>query len=110
MWICRGAAAFVTVQPKIGDTSGGYAIIFDLGERGRAFACTCVRVPSPEPGREWLPTYAMDLGWPHEMSPAVFDFFKRLGVKGARTEGGYNTIADAHVDWAMENDLTRMRA
>lgn len=98
----------VTVKPKIGDLFGGYALIFDLGERGRAFAGTCVRVPSPDPGREWLPTYAMDLGWPHEMSPVVFNVFKRLGVKGARTEGGYNTIRDAHVDWAMENDLTLM--
>ena len=97
---------FVTVKPRIGDTFGGYALIFDLGERGRAFAATCVRVPAPEPGRVWLPTYAMDLGWPHEMSPVVFNVFKRLGVKGARTEGGYNTIRDAHVDWAMENELT----
>lgn len=96
----------VTVKPRIGDTFGGYALIFDLGERGRAFAATCVRVPAPEPGRVWLPTYAMDLGWPHEMSPVVFNVFKRLGVKGARTEGGYNTIRDAHVDWAMANDLT----
>lgn len=99
---------YVTVKPKIGDTFGGYALIFDLGERGRAFAATCVRVPSPEPGRVWVPTYAMDLGWPHEMSPVVFNVFKRLGVKGARTEGGYNTIKDAHVDWAMANDLTLM--
>ncbi len=99
---------FVTVKPKIGDAFGGYALILDLGERGRAFAATCVRVPAPEPGRVWLPTYAMDLGWPHEMSPVVFNVFKRLGVKGARTEGGYNTIRDAHVDWAMANDLTLM--
>ena len=98
----------VTVKPKIGDVFGGYALVFDLGERGRAFGCTCVRVPAAEPGREWLPTYAMDLGWPHEMSPVVFNVFKKLGVKGARTEGGYNTIGDAHVDWATENDLTLM--
>lgn len=97
---------FVTVRPRIGDTFGGYALVFDLGERGRAFGATCVRVPAPEPGRVWLPTYAMDLGWPHELSPVVFNVFKRLGVKGARTEGGYNTIHDAHVDWAMANDLT----
>ncbi len=97
---------FVTVIPKIGDTFGGYALVLELGERGRAFAATCVRVPAPEPGRVWMPTYAMDLGWPHEMSPIVFNVFKRLGVKGARTEGGYNTIQDAHVDWAMANDLT----
>ena len=96
------------VSPKIGEAFGGYAIILDLGERGRAFGCTCVRVPTAEPGRERLPTYAMDLGWPHEMSPQVFNVFKRLGVKGARAEGGYNTIADAHIDWAMENDLTLM--
>lgn len=96
----------VTVKPSIGEAFGGYALIFDLGELGRAFAATCVRVPAPESGRVWLPTYAMDLGWPHEMSPVVFNVFKRLGVKGARTEGGYDTIQDAHVDWAMANDLT----
>jgi hypothetical protein len=94
------------VKPRIGDRFGGYALILDLGNRGRAFGASCVRVPAPEPGREWLPTYALDLGWPHEMSPAVFNVFKRLGIKGARTEGGYNTIRDAHVDWAMANDLT----
>lgn len=99
---------WVSVKPRIGDVFGGYAIVFELGERGRAFAATCVRVPTPETGREWVPTYAMDLGWPHEMSPVVFNVFKRLGVKGARTEGGYNTIRDAHVDWAMANDLTLM--
>ena len=98
--------ALVTVKPRIGDLFGGYALILELGERGRAFAATCVRVPTPEPGRVWLPTYVMDLGWPHELSPVVFNVFKRLGVKGARTEGGYNTIRDAHVDWAMANDLT----
>ena len=98
----------VTVSPAIGDLFGGYAVILELGDRGRAFGCTCVRVPAPEPGRERLPTYAMDLGWPHEMSPQVFNVFKRLGVKGARAEGGYHTIADAHIDWAMANDLTLM--
>ena len=99
---------FVTVKPRIGDAFGGYALVIDLGERGRAFGSTCVRVPAPEPGRVWLPTYAMDLGWPHEMSPVVFNVFKRLGVKGARVEGGYGSIDDAHVDWAMANDLTLM--
>ncbi len=98
----------VTVKPKIGELFGGYALILDFGEQGRVFGGTCVRVPAPEPGRERLPTYAMDLGWPHETSPVVFNVFKRLGVKGARTEGGYNTIGDAHVDWAMANDLTLM--
>ena len=102
------SGGLITVKPRIGDRFGGYALIVDLGERGRAFGATCVRVPAAEPGREWLPTYAMDLGWPHEMSPVVFNVFKRLGVKGARTEGGYHTIADAHVDWAMANDLTLM--
>jgi hypothetical protein len=31
-----------------------------------------------------------------------------MGIKGARTEGGYHTIADAHTDWAMDNDVTLM--
>jgi hypothetical protein len=96
------------VKPKIGSVFGGYALVLELGDRGRAFGAACVRVPAPEPGRERLPTYAMDLGWPFELSPNVYNVFKRLGVKGARVEGGYNTIADAHIDWAMANDLTLM--
>lgn len=102
------AGGSVTVTPRIGELFGGYALVVELPGRGRAFGASCVRAPAPEPGREWLPTYAMDLGWPHEMSPVVFNVFKRLGVKGARTEGGYNTIKDAHVDWAMSNDVTMM--
>lgn len=102
-----GGGSF-TVSPKIGEAYGGYAVILELGDRGRAFGCSCVRVPAAEPGRERLPTYALDLGWPFEMSPATFNVFKKLGVKGARTEGGYNTLADAHMDWATENDVTLM--
>ena len=77
----------VTVKPRIGDAFGGYALILDLGERGRAFGATCVRVPAPEPGREQFPTYAMDLGWPHEMSRVVFNVFKRLGSKAPGPKG-----------------------
>jgi hypothetical protein len=98
----------VMVKPRVGDLYGGYAVVLELAGRGRVFGCACVRVAAAEPGRERLPTYAMDLGWPHELSPRVFNVFKRLGVKGARTEGGYHTIADAHIDWAMANDLTLM--
>ncbi len=98
----------VTVRPKIGATFGGYALVFDLGEKRRVFGCTCVRVPAPEPGRVYEPSYALDLPWPHEMSPQVYNVFQRLGVKEARVEGGYNTIKDAHIDWAMANDLTLM--
>jgi len=96
------------VTPKIPATFGAYGLVLDLGNRGRAFVATCVRVPAADPGRVQFPTYALDLPWPHEMSIEVYRLFKRLGVKGARTEGGYGTIENAHVDWAMENDLTLM--
>ena len=49
---------FVTDMPKMGGIFGGYALIFDLGERGRAFGATLVRVPA----REWMPTYADQIG------------------------------------------------
>jgi hypothetical protein len=101
----KGAGVF-RVTPRIPATFGAYGLVLDLGDRGKAFAATCVRVPAADPGRVQFPTYALDLPWPHEMSPEVFRLFKRLGVKGARTEGGYGTIENAHVDWAMENDLT----
>jgi hypothetical protein len=99
---------FVTVKPRIGDKYGGYALIFDLGERGRAFGATCVRVPQAEPGRERLPTYALDLPWPHEQTPFVYQVFKRLGVKGARVEGGYNSVDEERVKWARDNDIALM--
>ena len=102
------AGGFVTVKPRMGDKFGGYALVFDLGDRGRAFGATCVRVPEAEPGRERLPTYALDLPWPHERTPFVYQVFKRLGIKGARVEGGYHSIGEAHMDWAMENDIALM--
>ena len=101
-------AGVVHVKPAIPATFGAYGLVLDLGSRGRAFAATCVRVPAADPGRVQFPTYALDLPWPHEMSIEVFRLFKRLGVKGARTEGGYGTIRDSHIDWALENDLTLM--
>ncbi|MGE5610791.1 MAG: hypothetical protein ACM359_16190, partial [Bacillota bacterium] len=101
-------AGVITVKPKLPETFGGYGLVLDLGQRGQAFAATCVRVPAADAGRVQFPTYALDLPWPHEMSVEVFRLFKRLGVKGARTEGGYGSIENMHVDWAMENDLTLM--
>lgn len=100
--------AFVTVSPRIGDRFGGYAIILDVPGKGRFFGATCCRTMPAEPGRVFMPTFAMDLGWPFEMSPEVFNAFKKMGIKGARVEGGYSTIADAHTDWALENDVTLM--
>lgn len=98
--------AFVTVRPRIGAAYGGYALVLEVPGRGRFFAATLCRTLPAEPGRAFEPTFALDLGWPHEMSPAVFNAFRKMGIKGARVEGGYNTIADAHTDWAMENNIT----
>ncbi|MBN1422548.1 MAG: hypothetical protein JXP34_27470 [Planctomycetes bacterium] len=109
----------VTVATRIPETFGAYGLVVDLGERGRAFAATLVRVPAPDPGREWLPTYALDLPWPHEMSREVLALFKRLGVKAARMEAGYCPTdapdlarrmarLDPFLGWALENDVTVM--
>lgn len=99
---------FVTITPPVANAYGGYAIVLDVPGRGRYFGATLIRSVSPETGRVYMPTYALDLGWPFEMSPRVFNAFKKMGIKGARVEGGYNTISDAHPDWAMENDVTLM--
>ena len=101
-------AAVIRATPAIPATFGAYGLVLDLRRRGKAFAATCVRVPAADPGRVQFPTYALDLPWPFEMSKEVFRLFRRLGVKGARTEGGYGTIDQCHVDWAMENDVTLM--
>ncbi len=102
------AGGFVTISPRLGDAFGGYAIILDIPGKGKYFGATCCRTVRAEPGRVFMPTYALDLGWPFEMSPAVFNAFKKMGIKGARTEGGFNTIDDAHPDWALQNDVTLM--
>ena len=75
---------FVTVKPRIGDQFGGYALVFDLGERGRAFGAACVRVPKAEPGRERLPTYALDLPWPHDARRLSIRFSSVSASRGTR--------------------------
>lgn len=99
---------FVTIQPKIPERFGGYAILLDIPGKGRFFGATLCRTVAGEPGRVYMPSFSMDLGWPNEMSPAVFNAFKKMGIKAARVEGGYGMIADAHPDWALENDVTLM--
>ncbi len=112
-------SAEVEVSPPIPPLFGGYALVADLGDAGRAFCATLVRVPRADPGRVQFPTYALDLPWPHEMSEAVAALFERLGVKGCRLGAGYypTTAPDfaarhrqfiEHLGWAWKHNITAM--
>lgn len=114
----RGTAR-LTVQPIIPGEFGGYALIFDFGKAGRVFGAALVRVPKPDMGRVFIPTYALDMPWPHEMSEAVFATFYKLGIKGCRLGIGYIPTTDPRfleqlrtfdewLDWARKYDVTVM--
>ncbi|MDX1932287.1 MAG: PA14 domain-containing protein [Capsulimonadales bacterium] len=111
--------ATVTVRPPIPARFGGYALVADLGAAGRAFAATLVRTPKADPGRVQYPTYALDLGWPHEVTEASATFFERVGIKGCRFGAGYHpTTANdfdtryrefaQHLEWAWKHHITVM--
>ena len=79
----------VTVAPPIPETFGGYLLIANLDGQGRTFAASLARVPTPEPGRERLPTGSLDMFYPWEINDKTLAAFKRLGIKAARMEIGY---------------------
>ena len=60
----------------------------DLAGYGRQLAAACVRTLPPTPGRVQFPQLALDVPG-HRWSPDSLAMFKRLGIKGARTEIGY---------------------
>lgn len=111
--------ATITLSPKVPETFGGYALIFDFGAEGRAFGAALTRTLAADAGRVQYPTYALDFPWPFEMTEAVTTTFERLGVKGCRTEVGYypTTKPDAaermqgflqNLDWAQKHNITVM--
>jgi hypothetical protein len=106
----KGAVEF-RVEPKLPQTFGAYGLVLDLGERGRQFAATCVRVPTPVAGKVWQPSYALDLPRQNLLSEQVFAMYKRLGVKAARMEAGAGTDLSAieqWIPWAKSNDVAVM--
>ncbi len=114
----RGTAR-VTVRPVVPQQYGGYVLIFDFGDAGRAFGAALVRVPKPDPGKVFIPTFALDMPWPHEMSEAVFATFYKLGIKGCRLGIGYIPTTDPRyaeqletfdewLGWARKYDITVM--
>ena len=109
----------MTVTPPIIERFGGYALVADLGDKGRAWAGTVVRVVKPDAGRVQFPTFAMDMGWPFEMSEATTTLFERLGVKGCRFGAGYYPTTAKDFDernadfvrdlkWAQKHNITVM--
>ncbi|MDW8104794.1 MAG: hypothetical protein RMK92_07240 [Armatimonadota bacterium] len=114
----RGRAR-LQVQPQVPDTFGGYVLVLDFGEAGRAFGAALVRVPRPDGGKVFIPTFALDMPWPHEMSEAVVATFHKLGIKGCRLGIGYVPTMwerfreqlrqfDEWLGWAKKYDITVM--
>jgi len=86
--IPRGTLRF-KVSPEVPQKLGGYVLVFDFGQAGRIFGAALVRVVRPDPGKVFIPTFALDMPWPHEMSEAVMATFYKLGIKGCRLGIGY---------------------
>jgi hypothetical protein len=106
----------VTLQPRIGDELGGYALIVDVPGHGRAFAAAFIRSLQPDEGRLQFPTYALDATHVGTMNEGMFALFQRLGVKGMRLEYGFGDEQTAayqaqekryhqYLDWAKKYDI-----
>ena len=80
----------LTVRPAIPEALGGYLLVADLAGYGRQLAGTCVRTLPSTPGRVQFPQLALDVPG-HRWSMDSLAMFKRLGIKGARTELGYSS-------------------
>ena len=78
----------VTVRPAIPEAFGGYLLVADLPGHGRQLAATCVRTLAATPGKVQFPQLALDIPG-HRWSAESMAMFKRLGIKGARSEIGY---------------------
>jgi hypothetical protein len=109
----------ITIQPRVPERFGGYALITDIEGHGRSFAAAAVRTLRPDQGRVQFPTYALDMTWDEFMNEGVFVLFEKLGVKGARMGGPYElktepdyeaTMArlDRYMNWARKHDVTVM--
>lgn len=109
----------IVIQPQIPERFGGYALITDLEDHGRAFAATVVRTVQPDGGRTQFPTYALDMTWDEFMNEGIFVLFQKLGIKGARMGGPYEPKSepdyeqrmsrlDRYMTWAQKHDVTVM--
>ncbi len=109
----------ITVTPPVAERFGGYALIADVPEHGRAFAAALVRSMKPEAGRVQYPTYALDATRPQFMNEGVLVLFEKLGVKGMRLAASYAPKAapeyaeldqnlDKYMKWTKDHDVTVM--
>ena len=91
------ASTEVTISPKLPETFGGYLLVAELEGHGKRFAASVVRTMQPDGGAVQIPAYALDL---QGTSPEAAQFFKRLGVKGARV--GLDAFAATDKDYATK--------
>jgi hypothetical protein len=109
----------VRFTPNVGSRYGGYAIVMDFGDQGRLWGTTVARTVAPKNERVFIPRYAMDMPWPHEMSEQVMRTFSDLGVRGCRM--GIDYVPTTHpnyaakmaemqrnMDWCQRNNITVM--
>ncbi len=104
-----GGAATVTVEPPIPETFGGYLLVADLGEHGRAFAAGIARTVPADPGRAQFPSGSMDLPRSDEANGQSIAAFQRLGIKAARMEIGYFPTTSKDYEKRMENWRTMLK-
>jgi hypothetical protein len=88
----------VVLRPEVPERFGGYALVLDLGERGRDFICGLARGFRPTPERIQYPHQSLD-----SMEPEVL---ARLGIQAIRKGVGYTHTG--HAQYAA--DMTRLDA
>lgn len=115
-----GGFADVMITPSIPETFGGYALVFDLGPgHGRAFGAAVARVLKADTNKERLPTFALDMPWPFQITENVNKTFFKLGTHACRMGAGYTPTNSPgferdlaqltqHIRWAQQNNISVM--
>ncbi len=85
----------LTVSPKTPERYGAYALVLDLGERGRRFVTSFVRTFKPTPGKVVYPQLALDV--------IYIPVLTRLGAFPNRIGIGYKPTTDQDFEqWFAE--------
>ncbi len=112
--------ADVSITPQIPARFGGYALVFDFGkEHGRAFGAAVARVLKADTDRERLPTFALDMPWPFQITENVNRTFYKLGTHACRMGASYTPTTSPnferdlaqltqHLKWAEQNNVSVM--
>ncbi len=93
-------ATFKVADFPLPERFGTYAVVLVRGDVERRFLATLARVPTPNPKSTVDNTYIFGESVLIGPNGERADFYARMGVRGFRSETGWNEQADGTIDWS----------